>query len=194
MFEVKSRVKQEEIMIYITTYLMIYKNFFLDRPDGQRHVNINWRKYRARKAELEKLRIKQNTLKDLYDENRAKWERKYGRKKSRHSEKLHNQNARAELINKIDFAKSQLPSPKGKMFLNVRIYKILVLYIYSHHKFNSWIKVVHERIFTILSELNSQAPVTPELATRGVFRLSRLSVSSHSKTVKKYTLILSPKI
>ena len=26
--------------------------------------------------------------------------------------------------------------------------------------------------------VNSQAPVTPELATRGVFRLSRLSVSS----------------
>ena len=102
------------------------KNFFLDRPDGQRHVNINWRKYRARKAELEKLRIKQNTLKDLYDENRAKWERKYGRKKSRHSENLDNQNARAELINKINFAKSQLSSPKGKMFLNVRIYKILV--------------------------------------------------------------------
>ena len=32
-----------------------------------------------------------------------------------------------------------------------------------------------------------QAPVTPELATRGVFRLSRLSVSSYSKAVKKYT-------
>ena len=77
MFEVKSRVKREEIMIYITTYLMIYKNFFLDRPDGQRHVNINWRKYRARKAELEKLRIKQNTLKDLYDENRAKCGRNF---------------------------------------------------------------------------------------------------------------------
>ena len=35
--------------------------------------------------------------------------------------------------------------------------------------------------------VNSQAPVTPKLATRGVFRLSRLSVSSYSKRVKKYT-------
>ena len=36
-------------------------------------------------------------------------------------------------------------------------------------------------------QVNSQAPVTPELATRGVFQLSRLSFSSYSKTVKKYT-------
>ena len=35
-------------------------------------------------------------------------------------------------------------------------------------------------------QVNSQAPVTPELATRGVFQLSRLSFSSFSKTVKKY--------
>ena len=38
-----------------------------------------------------------------------------------------------------------------------------------------------------IEKLNSQAPVTPELVTRGVFRLSRLSVRSYSKTVKKYT-------
>ena len=133
MFEAKSRVKREEKIIYITTYIIIHNNF-LDRPDGQRHVNINWRKYRARKAELEKLRIKQNTLKDLYDENRAKWERKYGRKKSRHSGKVHNQNARAELINKINFAKSQLSSPKGKMISNVRSYKISFLYTYTQQE------------------------------------------------------------
>ena len=35
--------------------------------------------------------------------------------------------------------------------------------------------------------LISQAPVTPELATRSVFRLSRLSDNSCSKTMKKYT-------
>ena len=35
--------------------------------------------------------------------------------------------------------------------------------------------------------INSQAGGSPELATRGVFRLSRLSLSSYSKTVKKYT-------
>ena len=35
--------------------------------------------------------------------------------------------------------------------------------------------------------VNSQAPVSPELAIRSVFRLSRLSDSSYSKTVKKYT-------
>ena len=35
--------------------------------------------------------------------------------------------------------------------------------------------------------VNSQAPFMPELATRGVFRLSRLSISSYFKTVKKFT-------
>ena len=34
---------------------------------------------------------------------------------------------------------------------------------------------------------NSQAPVSPELASRGVFRLSRLSLNSQVKTVKQYT-------
>ena len=34
------------------------------------------------------------------------------------------------------------------------------------------------------ARFNSQAPITPMLATRGVFRLSRLSVNICSKTVK----------
>ena len=33
---------------------------------------------------------------------------------------------------------------------------------------------------------NSQAPDVPELAHRGIFRLSRLSVNSYLQTVKKY--------
>ena len=37
------------------------------------------------------------------------------------------------------------------------------------------------------NQVNSQAGGSPELATRGVFRLSRLSLSSYFKSVKKYT-------
>ena len=36
------------------------------------------------------------------------------------------------------------------------------------------------------ASFNSQAPDVPELAHRGIFRLSRLSVNSYLQTVKKY--------
>ena len=41
--------------------------------------------------------------------------------------------------------------------------------------------------WTSIKKLNAQAPVTPELPTRWIFRLSRLSVNTYSKTVTKYT-------
>ena len=39
---------------------------------------------------------------------------------------------------------------------------------------------------------NSQAPDVPELAHRGIFRLSRLSVNSYHKTAKKYYPLFCP--
>ena len=39
-------------------------------------------------------------------------------------------------------------------------------------------------------KFHSAAPVTPELATRGDFRLSRLSISSYFKTIKKNLVFL----
>ena len=40
--------------------------------------------------------------------------------------------------------------------------------------------------FKIINFFNSQAPVAPELAHRGVFWLSQFSINRFSKTVKKY--------
>ena len=40
-------------------------------------------------------------------------------------------------------------------------------------------------------KINPQAAVTPELATRGVFRLSRLSVSSYNKRIKNIPQLLN---
>ena len=40
--------------------------------------------------------------------------------------------------------------------------------------------------------INSQAPDVPELAHRGIFRLSRLSVNSYHKTAKKYYPLFCP--
>ena len=43
-----------------------------------------------------------------------------------------------------------------------------------------------------LENVNSQAPDVPELAHRGIFRLSRLSVNSYHKTAKKYYPLFCP--
>ena len=56
-------------------------------------------------------------------------------------------------------------------------------------QWNIYLSVYRRRSFYVIacSVLDSQAPVTPELATRRVFQLSKLCFSSYSKTVKKYT-------
>ena len=53
--------------------------------------------------------------------------------------------------------------------------------------FGTSIRVFSKFLPNFVINLNSQAPVSPELASRGVFRLSRLSLNSQVKTVKQYT-------
>ena len=51
-------------------------------------------------------------------------------------------------------------------------------YLLTDHDLKSYI--------SLMLLFNSQARVAPELAQRGVFRFSRLSVNGNAKTVKKY--------
>ena len=52
----------------------------------------------------------------------------------------------------------------------------------------------YQNTWTIVlaSYVNSQAPDVPELAHRGIFRLSRLSFNSYHKTAKKYYPLFCP--
>ena len=55
----------------------------------------------------------------------------------------------------------------------------VLVWVLNRHQ-DLWFKLILNS-----DKINSQAPVAPELATRGIFRLSRLSVSSYSKTMEK---------
>ena len=59
--------------------------------------------------------------------------------------------------------------------------KLLRLFFSS---FYGSIRTRNFKIFVAYYSINSQAPVTPELATKDVFRLSRISVNTFSKTLK----------
>ena len=87
-------------------------------------------------------------------------------------------------FSKVSLLLSVYTQPKVNLFKNCSFYLSKMISMLSKSKMNLLICCSRT---DLKSRLNSQAGKSPELAIRGVFRLSRLGLSSYSKTVKKYT-------
>ena len=64
------------------------------------------------------------------------------------------------------------------------IFELEISKILTEKKFPNRSQLNYFSIVSVQFLVNSQAPVSPELASRGVFRLSRLSLNSYVKTIK----------